>query len=103
MPFKTTGKQHNPELSVANVAGIVAAGNAAINKTEYYWLLMVVAECFNSAARGENAWISVGKNRNGDSFLLTLHVGADVLYAGGMSLVELAGQCRTLLEGPEKL
>lgn len=103
MPFKKTGKQLNPELSIANVAAIIAQKHQALADTEYYWLLMVIAECFNAAAKGENAWISIGKNRSGDSFLLTLHAGADTLFAGGLDFYTLAGECRNLLEGAEKL
>jgi hypothetical protein len=58
----------------------------------------VLAETLDAAAEGRNAWVSIGKNRAGDSFLLTYHEGSDVLYAGGHSLLALAEECRNILE-----
>jgi len=88
------------ELSKANKASLVAYGKTPLKETHFLPLLQVIAETLDTAAAGTNAWISIGKNQNGDAFLLTYHEGSYKLYAGGHSLLALANDCLNILETP---
>jgi len=88
------------ELAHTNNAALTAYGKTLLKDTHYLGLLRVIAETLDAAAQGSNAWISIGKNRAGDSFLLTWHEGHDQLYAGGRSLLGLSDDCLNMLEEP---
>lgn len=100
MPIRTQNNGPTTSLSSANEPGYIAQRNRPLKDTPYASLIAVIAETFDAAASGKNAWLSIGKNRQGDAFLLTYHEGTDVAYAGGLSLVELSEQCADLLSAP---
>lgn len=98
MKIRPQNSGSTEELSKANAASVAAYGKTVLKDTRFVHLLQVLAETLDAAAEGRNAWVSIGKNRAGDSFLLTYHEGSDVLYAGGHSLLALAEECRNILE-----
>ena len=98
MPVRTQNNGPTEGLSRANAAGVVAHQGKTLKEVTYLHLLRVVAETLDACADGTNAWLSIGKNRQGTAFLLTYHEGNDVAYAGGHSLVELSDQCQELLQ-----
>jgi len=100
MKLRPQNNGSTEELAHTNAAALVAYGKTALKDTHYIGILRVLAETLDSAAKGTNAWISIGKNRAGDSFLLTYHEGNEVVYAGGHSLLGLSDECLNLLDEP---
>jgi len=98
MKIRPQNSGSTEELSKANAASIVAYGKTALKETHFVPLLQVIAETLDAAAEGRNVWLSIGKNRAGDSFLLAYHEGNDVVYAGGHSILALAEECRNILD-----
>jgi len=100
MKLRPQNSGSTEQLSVANRAALNAYKKTALKDTHYVGLLAVLAETLDNAAAGKNAWVSIGKNRAGDAFLLTYHEGGDAVYAGGHSLLGLSDECLNLLDTP---
>jgi len=98
MPIRPKNNGPTEGLSKTNNITLSAHYPKAVKETEYRWLLAVLAETLDQAAAGLNSWISIGKNRSGDAFLLTYHDPYGVAYAGGTSLYQLAAECQNLIE-----
>jgi len=98
MPIRPQNNGPTEGLSKTNNITLTAHYKTEIKNTEYRWLLAVLAETLDQAAAGLNSWISIGKNRNGDAFLLTYHDPHGVAYAGGTTFYQLAAECQNLIE-----
>lgn len=88
-------------LSMQNLSTLKSRLKETLGSTAYRFLLATIASVFDDTATGTPEWVSIGRNLQGDAFLLTVHLNGQKLYASGSDLAELAGQCATLLEASE--
>lgn len=101
MKLQPQNREATAPLSSTNLATLTAHLREPIKATPYRLLLAVFASTLDSTTRGENMWISVGKTQDGNAFLLTIHSREGKTFVAGPSLLELAGQCQTVLEPSE--
>jgi len=99
--MKLNEMRNNAPLSTTNHATLIAHLKAPIKETPYRFLLALIAGALDAAGAGQNIWLSVGKTRAGDTYLITVHTPAGQAYVAGESLLQLAGACGTVLEPSE--
>jgi hypothetical protein len=88
-------------LLTQNLSRLKALLKEPIGNTSLRFLFAVIASALDANATGAGDWVSIGKNLNGTSFLLTYHYAGGKAYCSGTSLEELATDCSNLLEPSE--
>lgn len=99
--MKLNEKSPTVPLSTTNQPTLIAHLKAPIKETPYRFLLALIAVSLDSAGAGQNIWLSLGKTRAGDAYLITIHTPTGTAFVAGANMLELAGQCQTVLEPSE--
>lgn len=99
--MKPPQKRATIGLSLQNLSTLKSKRSETLGSTVYRNLLCVIASAFDATATNSPCWISIGKNLQGDAFLLTVHAQGGKMYASGQSLEELASEAQSLLEPSE--
>lgn len=99
--MRKTPQPTKPGLSMQSLSTLKGQLKESVKDTAYRFLLATIASVLDDTASGSPEWISIGRNLQGDSFLLTVHLQGQKVYASGSSLAELAAECASLLEASE--
>lgn len=93
---RVKGQEREP-LVTDNLAAVERVTKAGTKLEPYYGLVAILADVVDTAARGDECYLTFGLSRNRDQIMLTVHIGRDALYASGASLVEVSKVCIGLL------
>lgn len=90
-------KYTRQELVAHNEDDVAAILSKSGNPSELDNLLVLVAQALDTAITEGDCYITIGKTRNSDALILTLHVNDVRSYATGACLVELCKAIDSLL------
>jgi len=98
--------RRNPYMKETNPSGKIDPGNLArVQKnlkgytppSQYEGLLCLLADVVDTALAGRTCYLTFGLSRSQDLIMMTITNGGSKLYASGVTLEELAGNCKDLI------
>jgi len=85
LPKQTAGK-----LAMDNMKSIDAWGKTELKATPYYALLLLLADMFDTIAKGDNCYAVIGATSNRTAYSLTVNISHDKASIYAASFDEIA-------------
>lgn len=84
-------------IKAGNAKELTLSSTAELSKTEYYWLVALVADMFDMIATGEQIYMTIGSTKDRSAYTLTVRTEGEPVTLYGVSLRELVSKCQSLL------
>jgi len=84
------------QLTTKNLQDVMTSIKAADSHLRYHGLLMLVADVLDTAASGEDCYMTIGATRKRDALVVTVKQGNQSAYAAGVDFLELSEACESL-------